>query len=169
VVLCDPFRHPGVLARQPVSIGHASQGRFDLGIGWGSAPTEFATFGTGPTEPASLCPDEGNSRDPQGPVGGRDRRLRGSALRPAGSEAGTPPAGPILIVVDGAGRQTMELVAAYADWWNVHIGILDKVDQIRPLAGAIINSHTPTYPDPVPCTWRTGGPIQVAASSRRRY
>ena len=29
----------------------------------------------------------------------------------------------------------MELVAAYADWWNVHIGILDRFDEMRPRAG----------------------------------
>ena len=29
----------------------------------------------------------------------------------------------------------MELVAAHADWWNVHIGIVDKLDEMRPLAG----------------------------------
>jgi hypothetical protein len=29
----------------------------------------------------------------------------------------------------------MELVAAHADWWNVHVGILDKLDDMRPRAG----------------------------------
>ena len=29
----------------------------------------------------------------------------------------------------------MELVAAHADWWNVHIGIIDKLDEMRPLSG----------------------------------
>ena len=50
LVLCDAFRHPAVLARQAVSIDHASGGRFDLGIGWGSVPEELATFGVGSTE-----------------------------------------------------------------------------------------------------------------------
>ena len=36
LVLCDSFRHPAVLAREAVSIDHASGGRFELGIGWGS-------------------------------------------------------------------------------------------------------------------------------------
>ena len=51
LVLCDAFRHPAVLARQAVSLDHASGGRFELGIGWGSVPTELATFGVGSTEP----------------------------------------------------------------------------------------------------------------------
>ena len=34
-----------------------------------------------------------------------------------------------------AGRKTMELVATYADWWNVHVSILDRFDEMRPQAG----------------------------------
>ena len=52
LVLCDAFRHPAVLARECVSLDHASGGRFELGIGWGSVPTEFETFGVGTTDPA---------------------------------------------------------------------------------------------------------------------
>jgi alkanesulfonate monooxygenase SsuD/methylene tetrahydromethanopterin reductase-like flavin-dependent oxidoreductase (luciferase family) len=52
LVLCDSFRHPAVLAREAVSIDHASGGRFDLGIGWGSVAEELSTFGVGPTDPA---------------------------------------------------------------------------------------------------------------------
>ena len=53
LVLCDSFRHPAVLAREAVSIDHASGGRFELGIGWGSVTAEFETFGVGSTEPRS--------------------------------------------------------------------------------------------------------------------
>jgi alkanesulfonate monooxygenase SsuD/methylene tetrahydromethanopterin reductase-like flavin-dependent oxidoreductase (luciferase family) len=49
LVLCDAFRHPAVLARQAVTIDHASGGRYDLGIGWGSWVAEFETFGVGST------------------------------------------------------------------------------------------------------------------------
>ncbi len=51
LVLCDAFRHPAVLARQAVSLDHATGGRFELGLGWGSVPDEFDTFGVGSTEP----------------------------------------------------------------------------------------------------------------------
>src|SRR3546814_12393122 len=50
LVLCDPLRHPAVLARQVASLDHASGGRFELGIGWGSVPEELETFGVGTTE-----------------------------------------------------------------------------------------------------------------------
>src|SRR3546814_8422417 len=36
LVLCDPLRHPAMLARQVASLDHASGGRFELGIGWRS-------------------------------------------------------------------------------------------------------------------------------------
>jgi alkanesulfonate monooxygenase SsuD/methylene tetrahydromethanopterin reductase-like flavin-dependent oxidoreductase (luciferase family) len=51
LVLCDAFRLPTVLAREAVSIDHASGGRFELGIGAGSVPDEFDTFGVGTTQP----------------------------------------------------------------------------------------------------------------------
>ena len=51
LVLCDSFRHPAQLAREAVSLDHASGGRFELGIGWGSVAREFDTFGVGSTEP----------------------------------------------------------------------------------------------------------------------
>jgi len=54
--------------------------------------------------------------------------LHGAQQRPT-------PLGRIPVVIGGAGRKTMELVATHADWWNVHIGILDKFDEMRPQAG----------------------------------
>src|SRR5580704_18685266 len=51
LVLCDSFRHPAQLAREAVTLDHASAGRFELGIGWGSVAREFETFGVGSTEP----------------------------------------------------------------------------------------------------------------------
>ena len=51
LVLCDSFRHPAVLAREAVTLDHASGGRFELGIGWGSVVDEMRTFGIGSPEP----------------------------------------------------------------------------------------------------------------------
>ena len=39
----------------------------------------------------------------------------------------------IPIVIGGAGKGTMRLVAEHADWWNVHTHIVDKLDEMRPL------------------------------------
>src|SRR3984885_1761685 len=53
LVLCDAFHHPAVLARQAVSLDHASGGRFELGLGWGSWADDFSRFGVEPAEPAA--------------------------------------------------------------------------------------------------------------------
>jgi alkanesulfonate monooxygenase SsuD/methylene tetrahydromethanopterin reductase-like flavin-dependent oxidoreductase (luciferase family) len=52
-----------------------------------------------------------------------------------GARQAPAPLGKIPIVIGGAGRRTMELVAAHADWWNVHIGILDRLEPMRARAG----------------------------------
>jgi alkanesulfonate monooxygenase SsuD/methylene tetrahydromethanopterin reductase-like flavin-dependent oxidoreductase (luciferase family) len=136
LVLCDSFRHPAVLAREAVSIDHASGGRFDLGIGWGSVAEEFSTFGVGPTEPAirvarlretleiltALWAGETVDHD------GEHFTLEQASQAPR-------PLTRIPIVIGGAGRKTMKLVAEYADWWNVHVGILDRLEEMRPYAG----------------------------------
>ena len=136
LVLCDAFRHPAVLAREAVTIDHASGGRFELGIGWGSVPTEFPVFGVGSTEPRARVGRlketleivralwSGETVDYQG----EHFTLRGARQQPV-------PQSRIPIVIGGAGRKTMELVAAHADWWNVHIGILDRLDEMRAFAG----------------------------------
>src|SRR5438552_7736775 len=45
LVLCDAMRDRAVLARQAVTLDHASGGRFELALGWGSVPEELETFG----------------------------------------------------------------------------------------------------------------------------
>jgi len=137
LVLCDPFRHPAVLAREAVTIDHASGGRFDLGIGWGSVPVELETFGVGSTNPRDRVSRlqetleilralwAGETVD----YAGEHFTLRGARQEPV-------PLGRIPIVIGGAGRRTMELVAAHGDWWNLHVGNLDKLEELRPQAGA---------------------------------
>ncbi|HWE55893.1 MAG TPA: LLM class flavin-dependent oxidoreductase [Acidimicrobiales bacterium] len=136
LVMCDAFRHPAVLAREAVSLDHVSNGRFDLGIGWGSVPDEFVTFGVGTTEARARVARlketleivkllwSGETFD----YDGQFFTMKQAAQSPA-------PLGRIPIVIGGAGKKTMELVAAHADWWNVHTGIVDKIDEMRHLAG----------------------------------
>jgi alkanesulfonate monooxygenase SsuD/methylene tetrahydromethanopterin reductase-like flavin-dependent oxidoreductase (luciferase family) len=136
LVLCDAFRHPAVLARQAVSIDHASRGRFDLGIGWGSVPSEFVTFGTGTTDAPSRV---GRLKETleilKALWAGETVDYAGRYFTMQSAKQEPLPLGHIPIVIGGAGKKTMELVAAHADWWNVHIAILDRLDQMRPLAG----------------------------------
>ena len=136
LVLCDAFRHPAVLARQAVSMDHASGGRFELGIGWGSTPDEFDTFGVGSTEARDRVERlretlqvlralwAGETIDYDGTY----HQLRGARQEPR-------PLGHIPVVIGGTGRKTLALVREFADWWNVHIGQIDRIDELRPQVG----------------------------------
>ena len=79
LVLCDALRHPAVLARQAATLDHASGGRYELGIGWGSVPDELDTFGVG----AGAGPRAGGApgRVPRRHAGAVDRRA-GHLRRP---------------------------------------------------------------------------------------
>jgi alkanesulfonate monooxygenase SsuD/methylene tetrahydromethanopterin reductase-like flavin-dependent oxidoreductase (luciferase family) len=137
LVLCDAMRHPAVLARESVSIDHASGGRFELGIGWGSVPAELETFGVGdPAAPArvrrlaeSLELMTALWRGEPVDFEGEFHRVTGGLQRPT-------PLSRIPLVIGGAGRKTLDLVARYADWWNLPIYALDRLDQLRPAAGS---------------------------------
>jgi alkanesulfonate monooxygenase SsuD/methylene tetrahydromethanopterin reductase-like flavin-dependent oxidoreductase (luciferase family) len=136
LVLCDAFRHPAVLARQAVSLDHASGGRFEFGIGWGSWADDFSRFGVEPPEPAARVRRlretlevlkalwSGETVDYDGTF----HRLRGAMQVPG-------PIGKIPVVIGGTGPKTLALVREYADWWNVPVTQLDLLDRSRPLAG----------------------------------
>jgi alkanesulfonate monooxygenase SsuD/methylene tetrahydromethanopterin reductase-like flavin-dependent oxidoreductase (luciferase family) len=138
LVTCASFRHPAVLARMAVSLDHLSQGRFDLGIGWGSVPNELTRFDLHPEPPrvrsARLAETleileklfTGEPVDHEG----RFWTLRNAQQRP------TPLAGRIPILIGGGGPTlTMPLVARHADWWNCPSYAVDQLDELRPLAG----------------------------------
>jgi alkanesulfonate monooxygenase SsuD/methylene tetrahydromethanopterin reductase-like flavin-dependent oxidoreductase (luciferase family) len=137
LVLCDALRHPAVLARQATTLDHASAGRFELGIGWGSVQDELVTFGVGSATPRDRVARLGESLDviralwTGEPVTyeGRFFRLRDAQQRPA-------PTRPIPIVVGGVGERTLELVRAHADWWNVPVHQLDRLDERKGRIGS---------------------------------
>lgn len=136
LVMCDAFRHPAMLAREAVSLDHVSGGRFDLGIGWGSVPDEFTTFGVGTTEPRVRVARLKESLEVIKLLwSGETFDYEGEFFQLKQAAQAPQPLSRIPIVIGGAGKKTMELVAAHADWWNVHIGILDKLDEKRHLAG----------------------------------
>ncbi|CQD12403.1 coenzyme F420-dependent oxidoreductase [Mycobacterium europaeum] len=128
LVLCDAFRHPAVLAKQAVTLSDVSQGRFELGLGAGSWPAEFARFEVGQQDPVARVEQLGRhldlirrywGDDPQGgPVPQAPRRSH-----------------PIPLVLGGTGSRMMELVRRHADWWNVPANHLDKLPKLAPAAG----------------------------------
>jgi alkanesulfonate monooxygenase SsuD/methylene tetrahydromethanopterin reductase-like flavin-dependent oxidoreductase (luciferase family) len=136
LVLCDSFRHPAMLAREAVSIDHASGGRFDLGIGWGSVADELSSFGVGPTEASIRIARMKETLEIVTALwAGETVNHEGEHFSLRNASQAPRPLQHIPIVIGGAGRKTMKLVAAYADWWNVHVGILDRLEMMRPLAG----------------------------------
>ncbi len=134
LVLCDSFRHPAVLAREAVSLDHASGGRFELGLGWGSVVSEFEMFGIGPTEaPARVRRLKESLEILKALWAGEIVDYEGEYFRLRGAQQAPPPVGRIPIVIGGAGRKTLELVAEHADWWNIHTGVLEKLDELDAL------------------------------------
>ncbi len=136
LVLCDAFRHPAVLARQAVSLDHMSNGRFDLGIGWGSVPDEFDTFGVGETTPAVRVRRMAETLEvlkllwsgEEVDFDGEFHTLVAARQRPV-------PLTTIPIIIGGVGDKTLDLVARYADWWNIPVNRLDKLEEKRSRLG----------------------------------
>lgn len=136
LVLCDSFRHPVVLAREAVTIDHASGGRFELGLGWGSVATELTMFGISSADGPARVGRLKESLDIVTALWrGEVFDYEGEHFSLHGAQQQPTPLGRIPIVIGGAGKKTMQLVATYADWWNVHVAILDRFDEMRPLAG----------------------------------
>jgi alkanesulfonate monooxygenase SsuD/methylene tetrahydromethanopterin reductase-like flavin-dependent oxidoreductase (luciferase family) len=136
LVLCDPLRHPAVLARQVTSLDHASGGRFELGIGSGSVPDELDTFGVARLTARQRIERLGESLDIlrrlwSGEVvdhHGEHFTLVGARQRPV-------PTRRIPVTVGGVGPRTLAVVRAHADWWNVPIHELGMLDERREQAG----------------------------------
>lgn len=137
LVLCDAFRHPAVLARQAVSIDHASGGRFELGIGWGSVVEEIATFGAGSVKPADRVARLGETLEVvQALWAGEVVDHHGEHHRLDGARQEPRPLGHIPIVIGGVGPKTLALVRDHADWWNVHVGHVHRIEELRPQVGS---------------------------------
>jgi len=164
LVLCDSFRHPAVLAREAVTLDQASGGRFELGIGAGSVPEEFETFGISPIDKRVSRLAEtlevlkllwsGERVD----YDGRFRRLNGAQQLPV-------PTRRIPIVIGGTGPRMMDLVSRYADWWNLPSDNADRLEELRPLAkpARVSVQHVVAY---VP----SGGDRDaIAALAQRRF
>jgi alkanesulfonate monooxygenase SsuD/methylene tetrahydromethanopterin reductase-like flavin-dependent oxidoreductase (luciferase family) len=137
LVLCDAFRHPAMLAREAVTLDHASAGRFELGIGWGSVIEEFTTYGVAPTAARERVQRLTETLEIlRGLWTGEPFDYDGQYFRLEGAQQAPVPLGKIPILIGGTGKRTMELVAAHADWWNVPIHQLDRLDDMRASAGA---------------------------------
>ena len=137
LVLCDAFRLPALLAKQAVSIDHASGGRFELGIGWGSVPAEFSVYGIGSDAPRDRVARLRESLEVIRALwAGEVVDYAGEHHQLAGARQEPLPLGHIPIVIGGSGPKTLALVREHADWWNVHIADVHRLAALRPQAGA---------------------------------
>jgi alkanesulfonate monooxygenase SsuD/methylene tetrahydromethanopterin reductase-like flavin-dependent oxidoreductase (luciferase family) len=128
LVLCDAFRHPAVLAKQAVTLSDASGGRFDLGLGSGSWPSEFTRFDVGQQDPVARVEQLGRHlaviRQYWGDSGEGDDAVQ----LPRRTH-------PIPLVLGGSGPRMMELVRKHADWWNLQANHIDRLAKLAPAAG----------------------------------
>jgi alkanesulfonate monooxygenase SsuD/methylene tetrahydromethanopterin reductase-like flavin-dependent oxidoreductase (luciferase family) len=127
LVQCDALRHPAVLAKEAVSIDHASGGRFELGIGWGSYGNDFTSFGIQPGEPRARVQRLRETLEVLRALwAGETVNYDGEFLHLKGAFQAPKPLSKIPITVGGAGPKTLKLVRDFADWWNLDLRHRDK-------------------------------------------
>ncbi len=166
LVLCDAFRHPAVLARQAVTLDHATDGRFELGIGWGSVPTEFPTFGVGSTEPRARVDRLTETFEVlQALWSGDIVSYEGEHHTLVDAQQAPGPEHHIPIVIGGAGPRTLDLVARFADWWNLPIHKLDQFDELREKAG----NARPSLQERVTFVPEGGDRDEIIGTALRRF
>ena len=138
LVLCDPFRHPVLLAKTAATFDVISNGRLELGLGWGSVPDELRTYGFGPEPPATRAAKMRESLDILGLMFGGELfdykgehfTLEQAQGRPVPVQTRVP------VHIGGGGpKLTMPLVRDYADWWNCPGYALDRLEELRPRIG----------------------------------
>ncbi len=136
LVLCDAFRHPAVLAKQAVTFDHASGGRFELALGWGSIADELTSYGVtddGPPERVARLAESLTLL--RALWTGEPVVHHGTHFDVDCAGQQPPPLGSIPVVIGGTGPRTLGLVRQHADWWNIPIYGLDRLEELRPSAG----------------------------------
>ena len=140
LVLCDAFRHPVQLAKEAITLDHASGGRFELGIGWGSVPTELDATGLGAPPRERVARLRETLELLRQAFAGEPLDLDGTYATVHGPPLAPPPLGRLPIVIGGAGPRTLAL-AEFADWWNLPIYALDRVEEVRDIVGVPLSTQ----------------------------
>jgi len=168
LVLCDPFRHPALLAKMAATLDVVSGGRLELGIGWGSVPDELRSYGFGADDASTRAARLRETleiidlmfRGEPFDYDGEHHRLNGAVGRP------TPVQGRVPVHIGGGGpRLTMPLVREFADWWNCPGYALDRIAELRPLAG----SARVSVQHPIGLAANDAERAEVLATAERRF
>lgn len=117
LVLCDSFRHPVLFGHMAATLNLISDGRLNMGLGWGSSKADLRLLGHGDEPPASrasrLAENIGIIR---------------SVMARAGQEN-------VPLYIGGVSERTMDLVRDHADWWNCPAMERDRLARLVPRAG----------------------------------
>jgi len=116
LVLCSPFRNPGLVAKMAATAEDISAGRLVLGLGAGWHDPELAAFGFAADHLVDRFAEAlpiivGLLQGETVTVDGRYHDLRAAALVP-------PPARRVPILVAAEGPRMLRLTARHADAWN---------------------------------------------------
>jgi len=169
LVTCDPFRHPALLAKMAATLDVISDGRLELGIGWGSVAEELTAFGIGDGPPRTRAARLRESLEildlmftgEQFDYSGEHFTLRGAIGRPTPAQTPRPP-----VHIGGAGPQlTMPIVREHADWWNCPSYAINRLDELLPQIGSarISTQH------PVALALDAASREAVVATGERRF
>ena len=115
------YRNPGLLARQVVTLDHASGGRMTLGIGAGWHVRDHAMYGWDLLPVAErLDRLEEQARALRDLLDGKRVTMHGRWVRFDDAVLDPPPLQPHLpLLIGGSGeRRTLRIVARHADTWN---------------------------------------------------
>lgn len=138
LTLCTSFRHPALLAKMAATLDVISDGRLDLGLGWGSVEDELRTYGY-PDEPPkvratrlveSLEILDRMFTGERFSFKGRFHQLHDAIARPVPVQQPRIP-----IHIGGGGKRfTLPIASHYADWWNCPAYAVDRFASLIPLA-----------------------------------
>jgi probable F420-dependent oxidoreductase len=143
VVMCTPFRNPGLLAKMAATLDEVSNGRFTLGVGAGWHQPEFDAFGV-PFDHRVARLEEALQiitpllRDGRVDFRGKYYQAPDCELIPRGPRPGGPP-----LLVAGKGPRMLALTAQYADAWNTawHTDPASAVARLDSMRAACIEAH----------------------------
>jgi len=122
LVLCNPFRHPPLLAKMTATLDAISGGRLELGLGAGWHEPEFVAYGYRFEKPWTRVGRLSEAvqimkmmwTEPSPSFKGRYYRIEGAYCNPKPVQKPHPP-----ILIGGSGEKNMlKVVARYADVCN---------------------------------------------------
>jgi F420-dependent oxidoreductase-like protein len=139
LVSCNTFRHPGLLAKEAVTVDHISNGRLELGLGAGWYRPEHDQYGIPFPANAELVGRFAEAvevvdrllRNEIVSYEGQYYQLREAAFRPGPVQQPRPP-----LTLGAHGPKMLGIVARYADAWN-SFGTLDEMRD----RNAILDEH----------------------------